>query len=154
MFNLDGHTLVSFMETLSSSDLLKRTMRLPLMDSGLSWTRRILEVLKSVVEFMKFHAEQTDNGQLQKNLGRLMTKTIDPKVRAGISMGRPRQNRTTTYIYIYIYIHIILLTCAFECTSQQVHRFVAITFIRKHGFCYFRKAVDISLSYTVRLKFS
>ena len=105
MFNLDGHTLVSFMETLSSSDLLKRTMRLPLMDSGLSWTRRILEVLKSVVEFMKFHAEQTDNGQLQKNLGRLMTKTIDPKVRAGISMGRPRQNRTTTYIYIYIYTY-------------------------------------------------
>jgi len=114
------------------------------MDSGLSWTRRILEVLKSVVEFMKFHAEQTDNGQLNKNLGRLMTKTIDPKVRAGIFMGRTPAKQDND-IYIYIYIHIILLTCASECTSQQVHRFVAITFIRKHGFCYFRKAVGISL---------
>ena len=80
LFNLDEHSLVTFMQALASSDLAKRIFRLPLLDSGLAWTRRIVPVLKCVIKFMKFYAGQRGDDQLEKNLERLIVKTIEPKV--------------------------------------------------------------------------
>ena len=39
-----------------------------------------MEVLNHVIKFMKFHAGQGGDEQFEKNLARLMVKTIEPKV--------------------------------------------------------------------------